>query len=29
MHGCAIVVPAVAGLCGVGWEPAFDPALAR
>lgn len=28
-YGCAIVVPELHGLCGVGWEPAFDPVLAR
>lgn len=27
--GCKLVVPAVGGLCGFGWEPAFDPPLAR
>jgi hypothetical protein len=28
-HGCAIVAPAVLGLCGTGWLPAFDADLAR
>jgi hypothetical protein len=28
-YGCEIVVPSLSGLCGTGWRPAFDPALAR
>lgn len=28
-YGCAIVTPSMRALCGVGWKPAFDPALAR
>lgn len=27
--GCAQIAPRVVGLCGTGWRPAFDPALAR
>jgi len=28
-YGCKIVAPEVRGMCGTGWQPGFDPALAR
>jgi hypothetical protein len=28
-YGCKVVAPEVRGMCGTGWQPGFDPALAR